>query len=127
MSIVRKEAIIAMTPGADHSEKEGYFVKLSAGDPIVCNSAADVPFGVIIDGEATSGQDTIGVSGGMACTAHVKLSGSVAKGADLQLHTDGSCVTDGLDGARVIVAKALEDGVTGDLIEAVILTPVQYA
>jgi hypothetical protein len=127
MSIARKEAIIAMTPGADHSEKEGYFVKLSAGKPIACTAASDVPFGIILHGEDTDGVDSIGVSGGLASTAHVKLSGDVAQGADLQLHTDGSCVTDALSAARVIVAKALEAGSSGDLIEAVILTPVQYS
>jgi len=127
MSIVRKEAIIALTPAADHSDYEGYFVKLTAGVPVVSASAADVPFGVIIDGEEAGGVDSIGVCGGNLPTVRVKLSGSVSKGDSLQLHTDGSVITNAGSGARVIVAKALEDGVSGDLIEAVILTPVSYS
>lgn len=127
MTIARKEAILSMTPGADHSDYEGYFVELTAGNPTVCNAATDVPFGIILDGEPTTGVDSIGVCGGNFGPARVKLSGVVAKGADLQLAADGTCVTDALAGARVIVAKALEAGVSGDLIEAVILTPVQYS
>jgi len=127
MSIVRKEAIIALTPAVDHSEKEGYFIILTAGAPVVSSSASDVPFGVIIDGEEADGVDSIGVCGGAFGSAHVKLSGAVSKGDSLQLHTDGSVITDAGSGARVIVAKALEDGVSGDLIEAVILTPIKYA
>jgi len=127
MSIARKEAIIAMTPAADHSEKEGYFVEIVDEEASVCDSAADTPHGVILDGEDTDGQDSIGVCGGNFGPAHVKLSGAVSNGASLQLHTDGSVITDAGSGARVIVAKALEDGVSGDLIEAVILTPIKYA
>jgi len=127
MSIVRKEAIIAMTPAVDHSEKEGYFIILTAGLPVVSASASDVPFGVLIDGEEADGVDSIGVCGGNLPPVRVKLSGAVDKGDSLQLHTDGSVITDAETGARVIVAKALEDGVSGDLIEAVILTPIKYS
>jgi hypothetical protein len=127
MSIVRKEAIIALTPAADHSEKEGYFINLTAGVPVVCSAVTDVPFGVLIDGEEANGVDSVGVCGGNLPTILVKLSGSVSKGQTLQLHSDGSCVVDAGSGARVVVAQALEDGVSGDLIEAVILTPVKYS
>lgn len=126
MSIVRKEAIIALTPAVDHSAKEGYFIVLTAGLPVVSASASDVPFGILIDGEAANGVDSVGVCGGNLPTVRVKLSGSVSKGQTLQLHTNGSAVVDAGAGARVVVAQALEDGVSGDLIEAVILTPVKY-
>lgn len=125
--IKRKEAIIAMTPAVDHSEKIGYFVILTAGLPVVSASAADVPFGVLLDGEEADGVDSIGICGGNFGPAEVKLSAAVSKGDYLQLHSDGSVIEDAATGARVIVALALEDGVSGALIEAVILTPVKYA
>lgn len=127
MSIVRGIAIIALTPAVDHSEKEGYFVILTAGLPVVSAAVTDVPFGILIDGEAANGVDSIGVCGGNLPTVRVKLSGPVSKGNTLQLHSDGSCVVDAGSGARVVVGQALEDGVSGDLIEAVILTPVKYS
>ena len=126
--IVKKEAIVALAPVADHSAKEGYFVSLTAGETVVLTSAtAVVPFGVILDGEDTDGQDSIGVCGGAFGSALVKLSGTVAVGDSLQLHTDGSVVVDAGSGARIVVAKALQAGNSGELIEAVILTPVQYS
>jgi len=125
--IVKKEAIVAITPAADHSAYEGYFVSLTAGKTVVLSSAtAVIPFGIILDGETTAGQDSIGVCGGSFGSALVKLSGTVAVGDSLQLHTDGSCVVDAASGARIVVAKALQAGDAGELIEAVILTPVQY-
>jgi len=127
MSIVRALAIIALTPAVDHSEKEGYFVNLTAGIPVVCSAVTDVPFGILIDGEEADGVDSVGVCGGNLPTVHVKLSGSVSKGDTLQLHSDGSAVVDAGSGARVVVGQALEDGVSGVLIEAVILTPVKYS
>lgn len=127
MSIVRATAIIAMTPAVDHSEKEGYFIILTASLPVVSSAVTDVPFGILIDGEAANGVDSIGVCGGNLPTVRVKLSGTVDKGDTMQLHSDGSCIVDAGTGARVVVAQALEDGVSGDLIEAVILTPVKYS
>jgi len=127
MSIVRALAIIALTPAVDHSAKEGYFVILTAKLPVVSAANTDVPFGILIDGEAAAGVDSIGICGGNLPTVRVKLSGPVSIGNTLQLHTDGSAVVDAGSGARVVVGQALEDGVSGDLIEAVILTPVKYS
>lgn len=126
MSIVRALAIIALTPAVDHSAKEGYFVILTAGLPVVSAAVTDVPFGILIDGEAANGVDSIGVCGGNLPTVRVKLSGPVSKGNTLQLHSDGSAIVDAGTGARVVVGQALEAGVSGDLIEAVILTPIKY-
>ena len=126
MSIVRKEAIIALNPAVDHSEKEGYFIILTAGLPVVSAAVTDVPFGVLIDGEAANGVDSIGVCGGNLPTLRVKLSGPVSLGNTLQLAGDGSAIVDAGTGARVVVGRALEAGVSGDLIEAVIFTPVKY-
>ncbi len=127
MAIAKETAILAMTPGADHSQKEGYFVKLSSGNPIVCTAATDVPFGIIIEGENTSGQDSIGVLGGNLPIVHVKTSGNVSKGNYLQLAADGSVVADVGSGARVIVGRAIEDGVSGELVQAIVFNPIVYA
>lgn len=125
--IARKEAIFKATPAADHSEKEGYFVEGTLASVSVCNAATDIPLGVIVQGEATTGQDSIAVCGGNVGTCHVKLTGTVAQGAFLQLTATGTVITDAGTGARVVVARAMEAGVTGDLIEAVLLNPVAYA
>jgi len=127
MSIVRANAIIALTPAVDHSAKEGYFVIITNDLPVVSGSASDVPFGILIDGEAAGGVDSIGVCGSNLPTVRVKLSGPVDLGDTLQLHDDGSVVVDAGSGARVVVGQALEAGVSGDLIEAVIFTSVKYS
>ena len=100
MSIARANAIIAMTPGADHTDYEGYFVELTAGNPTVCNAVTDVPFGIIIVGDVVAGKDSIGVCGGNLPTVRAKLNGPVSKGNTLQLHSDGSVVVDAGTGAR---------------------------
>jgi hypothetical protein len=124
---VKTNAIIPLTPAADQSDKEGFFVELTDGKASVCNSATDIPLGVILDGEVVSGVTSVAVAGGFAGTCKVKLGGNVAKGAFLQLTATGTVITDAGTGARVIVARALEAGTTDELIEAVLLQPVAHA
>jgi hypothetical protein len=123
---VRDNAIIPLTPAADQTDKEGYFVETSSGNAAVSNAATDLPTGVIVDGETTSGLSSVALMN-FGGTVRVKLSGQVAKLAKLQLASDGTVVTDATTGARVIVAQALEAGVSGDLIEAAFYGPIVYA
>ena len=81
---------------------------------------------MIVDGETTSGLSSVALMN-FGGTVRVKLSGQVAKLAKLQLASDGTVVTDATTGARVIVAQALEAGVSGDLIEAAFYGPIVYA
>ena len=123
----KTKAIISMTPSADHRTKEGYFVNVSGGEAVLSSSATTRPFGLILEGENTDGADSIAICGGNVGVCRVKCSGTIAQGAYVQLHTDGSVVTDAAAGARVLVGIALESGVSGDLIECVIITPVTYS
>lgn len=122
---IKDKAILALTPTADHSLLEGYFVENSAGSAAIVNAATDIPLGVILDGEETSGKDSIAIAGGFAGTCYVKTSGVIAFGALLQLAADGTVITDAGTGARVIVGRKVDQGssVSGDLIEAVIFLP----
>jgi len=123
----RASAIIPLTPAVDHSEKEGYFVKLSSGEAAVVTSATDLPFGIILDGEDTDGKDSIAVCGGNAGPVEVKLNGTVSMGDYLQLESDGTVIENAGSGARVLVAIALSDGVAEELIPAILLTPIYYS
>jgi len=115
-----------MTPTADHSDYEGYFVKNSSGSAALCDSASDDPLGVILDGEDTDGQDSIGLLGGMRKTAHVKLAGTVSQFGLIQLTSAGKAEADAGTGARVIVGRVLEAGVADEKVEAILFTPVAY-
>ena len=122
------KAIVALTPAADHRTKEGYFVNLDgSGNAAVSSSATTKPFGLILQSENTDGVDSVAVCGGNVGVCKVKASGTIAKGAYVQLHTDGSVVTDAGSGARVLVGIALEAAVSGDLIDVVPITPVVYS
>lgn len=127
------KAIVAMTPTADHSAKRGYFVTAANGQAaLVTTPATDDPYGVILDGENTTGKDSIAICGGNAGPVKVKLSanpGTVAAGTRLQLDatTVGTVCADAGTGARVICARALESGAADELIRAILLSPVIYA
>jgi hypothetical protein len=127
MSIVRKSAIISKTPAADHRESEGYFGVLSAGEFAVSTSASALPYGVIVEGENTDGADTIAICGATSETVHVKLGGTVAEGAYGELQADGTVITDSAAGARIVCCIFLESGVATELVEAALITPVQYS
>lgn len=123
----KTNGIVPMTPGADHSEKEGYFVVGSAGKPIVAPNATDKPIGLILDGESTSGKDAVAILGALSGTALVKLGGAATKLSHGQLVAGGTVQNDTGAGARVLVCVFLEDGVTDELVEAAIITPIPIA
>lgn len=118
--------VLSMTPGADHRNYEGYFVVLSGGNPVVCSSASVAPFGLLLEGENTDGFDSVEIGVGNK-VVKVKLSGTVTKGAYGQLANDGTVVTDATTSTRILVCRFLEAGVSGDLVDAVLITPVTYS
>ncbi len=127
------KAIVAMTPTADHREKRGFFVTAAAGlAALVVTPATDDPYGVILDGEDTTGKDSVALCGGNAGPVKVKLAaapGTVVAGTRLQLSatTAGTAGADAGTGARVVCARALEAGEANELIMAILLAPIIYA
>jgi hypothetical protein len=123
----RENAVVPFTPAADQSEKRGYLVAL-AGDTATLSASATVPAkGVILDGEDTDGQSSIGILGTINGTVRMKSSGVITKGDFVAQHTDGRIKTDPAAGARVIVGVALESGVEDELIEVAPITPQTLA
>ena len=120
-------AVIALTPTADHSTKRGYLVKNSSGSAALNDSGTVPALGVILDGEPTTGKDSIGILGGNLGTVKAKLGGTVAFGALIQQKNDGTVITDAGTGARVVVGRCLEGGVVDELVECVFFPPVVYA
>lgn len=123
----RSNAVVPFTPSATHVDKEGYLVDL-AGDTATISSSATVPAdGVILEGQATTGQSSIGILGALSGTVRLKTSGAIAKGARVIQAADGTVVTDsGPGNARVVVGVALEASTAagGELIEVATMAPM---
>lgn len=125
--IARDAAVIPLTPTADHSGKEGYFI-LPTG-ALVSSATAAIPLGVITEGAATTGKDSVALPS-FGGTVKVKLGatpGAVVAGSYLVLQADGSTKLDPGAGGRVQVARALEAGVAQELIEAYLVQPAILA
>ena len=121
----RSNAVIPQTPSATHASKEGYLVDLAAGVATISSSATVPADGVILEGQATTGQSSIGILGALSGTVRLKTSGVIAAGARVQQAADGTVVTDaGPGNARVVVGVALEAAVSGDLIEVATFAPM---
>jgi hypothetical protein len=125
--IVNDKALLALTPTTDQSALEGYFVEASGLNVAVVNSAADIPLGVIIDGEGTDGKSTIALSESFAGIVTVKVTGTapgtINRGTYLTLKADGTVQADAGTGSRVQVARALESAVANELVQAVLFKP----
>lgn len=123
---MRTEGIIPLTPTADHTGKEGYFVENSSGSAAICNAATDIPLGVITEGQPTTGKSSIALPC-VGRTVKVKVTsdtpGTIALGTYLTVKADGTVQADAGSGSRVRVARALEAGAAGELIEAYLLEP----
>jgi hypothetical protein len=118
-ALTRDNAIFAMTGATDLSDKEGYAVKI-VGSTVALATADTGIFGVVLDGEATTGKSTIASMAGASGTVKVKLGDTVALGGNLKVHTDGKfrAHTTTLN----VSAVAMEAGVVDDLIEAALTT-----
>lgn len=126
--ISRTTTVVPLTPAADHRNYEGYSGVLSGSTFALGSSPTAKPYGVIIEGENTDGVDSIAIFGGNAGIVKVKLSGTVSKGGYGQLHSDGQTfVADAESGARVVCCIFDEAGVSSDLVDAVLITPVTYS
>ena len=106
-----------------HVDKEGYAVIATAGKAVLVTGATQLSIGVIRAGGAIGANSDVALPGSIA---PVKLSGTVTKGARLQLAGDGTFVVDATSGARVLAAIALEAGIAGDQVDALITNPIVY-
>lgn len=125
--IARSNAILPLTPAADYTGKEGYFVKIVAGEASLCTGTTDAPIGVIISEGDTTGTVGVAIIGaGLSGTVKVKVTGSspgtIVLGSPLELAAEDGTVKLGTGGGATVVAIALESGAANELIEAVLQT-----
>lgn len=126
--LAQDHGVIALTPTADQTNSRGYFVEASSGSAAIVNAATDIPIGVIVDGQTTSGKSSIAVAPGLIVKVKVgSTPGTINLGTYLTVKNDGTVIADAGSGARVQVARALESGVATELIDAVLINPVSFA
>ena len=124
---LRETAVIALTAAADYSAGRGKSVTISGDTATLSASATTQARGIILEGATSGNQVTVAILGAGGGTVPAKLSGTVTKGDKLQQHTDGTWITDGGTGSRVVSCVALVSGVSGDIIQAAMLTPISLS
>lgn len=126
MSQPRGNQIVPVAPAADLRGEEGKFVRLDSGALALHNSATVAPFGVLVEGSATTGKSSVALPG-VSGTVRVKVTGtspgSIVNGSFLTVKNDGTVHIDSGTGNRVRVAQALEAGAADELIEARLVEP----
>jgi hypothetical protein len=128
-TIARENGIVALTPAADQTGKEGYLVDVDSNEKAtLIDATTDLPFGVILEGAATTSKSSIATAaGGFKGTVRLKLDatpGTVKTGTLLQTTGTGTVKADAGSGSRVLIAQALESGAANELIEAVLFKPI---
>ncbi len=127
MKLARTLAILPFLAASDLTGKSGHFVTVSATGAVdLPANATQAPFGLALTDAPAGEPVSVALSrGGLAGTVRVKLAGPVpAIGALLALQAGGRVIADPGTGARVLVAQAVETGVTDELIEAVLIAPL---
>jgi hypothetical protein len=130
--IYRDNAIIPLTPAADYTTKKGYLVDVAGGTATISSSATTPAKGVIVEGNDTAAgyaaeKVSVAVLGAVKGTVPMRCGGTIAAGALVCQHSDGTVITDAGSGARVAVGIALEGGSAGENIEVAPITPRIYA
>lgn len=127
MKLARSIAILPFLAASDLTGKSGHFVTVSAAGAVdLPATATQAPFGLALTDAPTGEPVSVALArGGLAGTVRVKLAGPVPSiGALLALQAGGRVIADPGTGARVLVAQAVETGVTDELIEAVLIAPL---
>lgn len=120
---VRDLAILSFQTVEDLSDNDGYVVIPDAvnGGVKLADAADAAPVGVITT-PADGAVDNVGVAVvGFTGTVRVKLGGACDAFDSLTLMADGTVEA---DGAGTIVAKAMESGAAGELVEAVLVAAI---
>lgn len=126
----RGNAIIPLAAAVSLLGLEGYFYKLDAtGKAVALAAATDVPHGLILATSADGLEISAAVLGGNHGPCRVKVGTNVTDlRKDVTVKADGSVAPDvGTGTARVMVARPLETGNVGELIQAVLIYPLVLA
>jgi len=130
MKLARPLAIIPFIASASLEGKSGHFVTINGSGQVATAAAAgNVPIGLALtEGKAGESVSVALSRGGMAGTVRVKLAGNVTAVGTLLVHqAGGKVIADPNVGSRIVVAQALETGVTDELIEAILIPPMALA
>ena len=122
----RQDAIVQIT-GVTLTDKEGYLLKENSGTLAVNDSATAAARAVVLEGNPSDEDSSVGILGGMSGTVRLKSSGTITKYARVQQVNDGTVVTDAGTGSRVIVGVAMESAVSGDLFEVATHAPLNLS
>ena len=130
--LTRENAILSFRTTGDLSDHLGEAVSMSLpnGVPTVelLPDPDSKPFGIIIHADSERASVAV-ISGGLAGTVKVKLQESAYAGNELYIYNVGGVAGfgDAVEGApsgKYICAVAMESGLTGELIEAVLFRAV---
>lgn len=127
MNPLTRVPVLPFISAADLTDKEGFFVEISAGKISIANAATDVPLGVIAKGTTAGGHNAVAMAGQITRVKCNSTAGTIVEGTYLTLASDGTVVADPGTGARVQVARAVEPGANNALIEALVINPVVIA
>ena len=129
--LTRDNAILPFHTVYDYSDKIGFPVELQIGSTVnvaLWESGAPAPVGVILGGDAEQASVAL-CHGGLSGTVKVKLVEAVSPGDLLYLAQNNgvaafaSYTEQNFAGNTFLCAQALEAGVEGELVEAVLFRP----
>ena len=103
-------------------DKEGYSVKAASG-LVALSAASTLAIGVVRVGAAAGAKVEVAMPGDIA---PVKLAGTVKAGDTLLIDANSTFQATTPTDGDIIGAIALEDGVSGDLIDAIIVKAHRY-
>ena len=113
-------AVKTFIAGENLTDKIGYAVIASSTNKqvILADDANDICLGILTNDNTSGGAVAVALPGEVC---KVKLGGAVDFGGELKAADGGALVAAGGTGDNNVVAKALEDGASGDLIYAVVM------
>jgi len=110
---------ITLVAGADLSAAQYKFVKISAGQAVVCSGATDVPIGVLQNSPASGSEASILVAGGTKIVSSASISAGALIGTNSAGKADAKVA--GTDTTEYVAGQViLGAGADGEYLTAVI-------
>ncbi len=110
--------------GEDLTGDEGKAVKLDgSGNIVICTAATDAPIGVLRAGAASAAAVSVALPGAVT---PVLVNGTVKRFGHIEVAAAATGTPATYGSAAIVFAQALEAGVSGDLVNALVLSPSEF-
>ena len=116
--------VLVLAAGEDLTSKEGAPIKLDGSyQAVMCDAVTDECIGILKQGGESAADVEVALAGSLG---PVRVGGTVKAGQFGTITTGGETVVGAKVDGAVYVCQFMQNGVSGDLVQALVLAPARH-